>query len=82
MKLITLYVDVSREPARAIATQVAQAFRARGFEIAIWKGQNQALNIASGDARAEDASLFITIGGDGTLLRAARVATEHDVPLL
>ncbi len=26
--------------------------------------------------------LFITVGGDGTLLRAARVATENDAPLL
>lgn len=81
-RLITLYVDVSREPARAIATRVAAKFRERGFEIALWKGQNQTLSLASVGVNAEDASLFITIGGDGTLLRAARVATEYDVPLL
>lgn len=81
-KQITLYVDVSRENARAIAARVASSFRGHGFAIGVWKDQNQALDLATPGARAEDASLFITVGGDGTLLRAARVATEYHVALL
>ncbi|HEX8805811.1 MAG TPA: NAD(+)/NADH kinase, partial [Candidatus Aquilonibacter sp.] len=81
-KLITLYVDVEREPARTLAHEVAAAFRAHGYEIATWKGQHGIAALATNGARAEDSTLFITVGGDGTLLRAARVATEIDAPLL
>ncbi len=83
VKVITLYVDVEREAARSLAVTIADAFRARGYGIAVWKGQREALGIAGdGERRAEEAGLFITVGGDGTLLRAARVATENGAPLL
>ena len=50
-------------------TRVAADFRANGFDVV--------------DGRsAPAASLLITVGGDGTLLRAARIAVEHDIPLL
>jgi len=66
-KTIALHVDSAREAARAIAARIAVAFRESGFEI----------------GKLEDASLLITIGGDGTLLRAARLAVESGgVPLL
>ena len=81
-KLVTLYVDESRETARTLAASVAESFRAGGYEIVSWKGQSCIDRFATGGANAGDSSLFITIGGDGTLLRAARVATECDCPLL
>ena len=81
-KLIALYVDVVRDSARALAHEIASSFRTHGYEIATWKGQQGVAELATNGARAEDAALFITVGGDGTLLRAARVATEIDVPLL
>jgi NAD+ kinase len=81
-KLIALYVDVARETACALAGEIAASFRASGYEIATWKGQDGVAHLASDGARAEDAALFITVGGDGTLLRAARVATEVGAPLL
>jgi NAD+ kinase len=68
-KIIGLYVDSEREHARAIANRVASDFRASGFEVV-------------DRASASTASLIITIGGDGTLLRAARIAVEGEVPLL
>jgi NAD+ kinase len=68
-KVIALYVDTAREHARSIANRVAADFRSNGFDV-----------VDGGSAQA--ASLFITVGGDGTLLRAARVAVEDDVPLL
>ncbi len=80
-KIIMLYVDVARETARTLAQSIAESFRASGYRIAGWKSQTQALQIANDGVRPEDASLFITVGGDGTLLRAARVATVNDVPL-
>jgi NAD+ kinase len=80
-KLVTLYVDATRETARALAQSIAESFLASGYEIASWKSQPEVAHLATcGDAN--EASLFITIGGDGTLLRAARVATECGCPLL
>ena len=81
-KVIALYVDVARDTARALAAEIASSFRLHGYEIATWKGQQGLAGLATNGARAEDAALFITVGGDGTLLRAARVATEIGAPLL
>src|SRR5690606_26675608 len=36
---------------------------------------------ASGDLPS-DCHLAITVGGDGTMLRAARLLSDHDIPLL
>ncbi len=68
-KVVALYVDTAREHARTIANRIAQDFRAQGFDVV--EG-----------AVAGASSLLITVGGDGTLLRAARIAIESDVPLL
>jgi NAD+ kinase len=81
-KLIALYVDAAREAVRTLAAEIAASFRAHDYAIATWKGQCGVEQLATNGARAEDASLFITVGGDGTLLRAARVATEIGAPLL
>ena len=68
-KVIALFVDREREHARAIANRVGEDFRAAGFDVL-------------DAAKDQSAALVITIGGDGTLLRAARVAVQHDLPLL
>jgi ATP-NAD kinase N-terminal domain len=81
-KVITLYVDVASTSARELAERVAASFRARGYGIGTWKGQHAIAHLASEGVRGEEGALFITVGGDGTLLRAARVATESDAPLL
>jgi NAD+ kinase len=68
-KVVALYVDTAREHARSIAARVAADFRDGGFEVVDREA-------------AAAASLIITIGGDGTLLRAARLAIEYEIPLL
>ncbi|HEY8312815.1 MAG TPA: NAD(+)/NADH kinase [Candidatus Baltobacteraceae bacterium] len=81
-RCVALYVDVERENARTIALRVADGFRKLGYAIALCPGCDAHLNIPTDGARPSDAALLITIGGDGTLLRAARIAVEDDTPLL
>lgn len=71
-RVVALYVDVEREHARALAERVGAGFKDAGYEIA---------PVANGGP-LDDAALLVTIGGDGTLLRAARLAVERGVPIL
>jgi len=81
-KTVALYVDMQREHARHLATRVAEAFRGRGIKIALCPGQSESLAIPSNGARVPEADLLVTVGGDGTLLRAARIAIDDDIPIL
>jgi NAD+ kinase len=71
-RVVALYVDVNRENARALASRVTMGFRESGYAVA---------PVMDGGA-LDDAALLITIGGDGTLLRAARIAVDVGVPIL
>ncbi|HLI96699.1 MAG TPA: NAD(+)/NADH kinase [Candidatus Baltobacteraceae bacterium] len=71
-RVVALYVDVDRENARALAQRVGAGFEEAGYHITS-VGEGNALN---------DAALLITIGGDGTLLRAARLAVDRGVPII
>ena len=61
---------------------VTESFKVANFtkEILIAKGINAQIN-SSSDFNP-DATLVITVGGDGTLLRAARYYAPKDIPLL
>jgi NAD+ kinase len=71
-RVVALYVDVNRENSRALAARVSQGFRQNGYAVS---------PVVDGGS-LEDAALLITIGGDGTLLRAARLAVDIGVPIL
>ncbi|MBV8154473.1 MAG: NAD(+)/NADH kinase [Candidatus Eremiobacteraeota bacterium] len=81
-KLVALYVDTERELARSLAARIARAFRAGGFGVTLCLGQRDVLEIDTDGVPPEESALLVTVGGDGTLLRAARIAIEGDVPLL
>ncbi len=71
-RVVALYVDGNRANARALASRVAHGFSESGYAVS---------PVADGGT-LEDAALLITIGGDGTLLRAARLAVDNGVPII
>jgi NAD+ kinase len=71
-RVVALYVDANRDNSRALAKRVGRSFEEAGYRIA---------PIAQG-AGLDDAALIVTIGGDGTLLRAARLAVNEGIPIL
>ena len=61
-----------------IAEQIATSLRARGLDIWIrtaWESQ-------SIRSLVEGSNLIVSIGGDGAMLRTARICAAYDVPLL
>jgi NAD+ kinase len=78
---VALYVDFAREHARSTATAVAEALRADGYHVALCGDPDASLGSKPADCNVEDAVLLVTIGGDGTLLHAAKVAAPHGIPL-
>ena len=80
-RVIALYVDVTRDYACAKAMEIAALAHRAGFSVVIDPGQAEALNFSGDDSLFEDAALLVTVGGDGTLLRAARLAAPYGIPL-
>jgi NAD+ kinase len=79
---IALYVDLFRDHARRAAQAIASAIRGAGFDVALCDDQERELGLASNGASVESSQVLVTIGGDGTLLRAAQIAAPHRIPLL
>lgn len=70
MSTIALFVDHDRDRARAVGERVAEAFRTHGCDVFFLPREPRS------------ADLIVTVGGDGTLLHAARFAVECDAPLI
>jgi len=80
MGTVGLFVDATREHARSTASAVARIAREAGFRVALGEEQ-RALQLADDGTALEEAVLLVTVGGDGTLLRAAQIAAPHGIPL-
>ena len=80
MGTVGIFVDVTREHARSTAAAVARSIRAAGFRVALGEEQ-RGLELADDGTALEEAVLLVTVGGDGTLLRAAQIAAAHRIPL-
>jgi NAD+ kinase len=78
---VMLYVNPERPHATETAREVARIAREQGLRVGLCDGDPDALGFAS-TCTLEDADLLVTIGGDGTLLRAARLAHPLRLPIL
>jgi NAD+ kinase len=77
---VAFYITLERERAHEAARRVTDAVREAGFAVAMCSDSEADLAGTAG-ASAEDAILLVTIGGDGTLLRAAQIAAPLGIPL-
>ena len=75
---IGIYHHPTSEPARALAEEVRE--RLAGRVRATWV--SSAWDPESSTKDLADTDLLICIGGDGTVLRAARAVVPHPVPIL
>jgi len=80
--VVALYIDAKRENSRAVGIRVAEQFKTAGYTICLCPGSDPGLPIASDNGKLLDASLLVTVGGDGTLLRAARMVIENGIPII
>jgi len=81
MQTVVFYINVHRERALELARAAAAVARELGLAVACVEDQARIPGIATPGASIANAGLVVTIGGDGTLLRAVRIAVELDVPL-
>jgi NAD+ kinase len=81
MQTIAFYVNMHRDRAVELARSAAAVARELDLAVACVEDQATRLDISTPGASIADACLVVTIGGDGTLLRAVRIAVELDVPL-
>jgi NAD+ kinase len=78
---VALYVSLEREHARGVAQRVAEMIRDAGFAVARCDEETATRDASAAQVTVEDAVLLVTVGGDGTLLRAAQFAAPRRIPL-
>ncbi|WP_199035847.1 NAD kinase [Glycomyces salinus] len=76
-----------REDVAELAEKISSALREAGVAASIRSGEVAALRepdaiMVGDDVSSAPADLVLALGGDGTVLRSARLAAEADVPLL
>lgn len=76
-----LYVNAERPTAVETTQRVAQIAREHGLLVGLCDGDPDVLGFQA-TCTLDDADLLVTIGGDGTLLRAARLAHQRGLPIL
>lgn len=83
MKSVALYVNASKDRGGEVARMIAAIAAERSVRVGICERENgeDAFDFAP-NCELGDAELLITVGGDGTLLRGARLAHPLGIPIL
>src|SRR5690348_7733162 len=82
---IGLVVHGGRAEAAEIAAGIDMWARQHGVEtrrLDVWSPDTRRLNARDEIAAAGSLDLIVTVGGDGTFLRGARLAMAADIPVL
>jgi NAD+ kinase len=78
---IALYVNTERPRAAEVAKRVVELAKKHGVRVGICEGDGEGIGFPS-ECTLEEADLLVTVGGDGTLLRAARLVHALRIPIL
>ncbi|MBP1466923.1 NAD(+)/NADH kinase [Candidatus Chloroploca sp. M-50] len=78
LRRVAVMYNPFAEPASALSIEVATWLRERG--VMTWRGISQEARDTPGVLH--DTDLMVAMGGDGTVLRAARLCFPLDIPLL
>jgi NAD+ kinase len=81
VKAIALYVNTERPHAAESAQRVVALAEKHGLRLGVCEGAGDALGFAT-SCELYEADLLVTVGGDGTLLRAARLVHALGIPIL
>jgi NAD+ kinase len=81
VKAIALYVNAERPHATESAHRLVELALKHKLRIALCDGAGSDLGFVA-SCELSEADLLVTVGGDGTLLRAARLVHELGIPIL
>ncbi len=85
MQRVGIIVHRTKQEAWRFAAEVIVWLNARGVQVALDGETAQRLNrfdLVQGDAPWQAVDFVVTLGGDGTILSAARMASPHGIPIL
>ena len=81
---VALWVNRSKIDAETLVPQIDKWLRAQGREVIIWEsvGRYREKSRPAYDFEAADIEFVLSLGGDGTVLEAAREAARFEIPVL
>ncbi|MDO8683889.1 MAG: NAD(+)/NADH kinase [Armatimonadota bacterium] len=85
MKVIGLVANPQKEAALELASELADWLAARSITVLIESEAAALINrmdIAASEDEVSSADMIVVLGGDGTILRAARMASPKNTPIL
>lgn len=86
MAIVALIVHEIRQDAEQAALTLTSWLTERGHELALLESNAKDLNVEAAVREPKDlaqgASVVVSLGGDGSMLRAAQLAAPHGVPVL
>ncbi|HLI90402.1 MAG TPA: NAD(+)/NADH kinase [Ktedonobacteraceae bacterium] len=80
MKTIAIFYQGRKEDTSEFAAQLAPALRRRGYDVRVIDIRGEGQECA--DPSLEDCALALVLGGDGTIVHAARLCSCIDLPIV